>query len=118
MKSIFDHIEQIKKKPHHVRKRIAFGAAAAGTTLVALVWFVGALSSNTFALQGTSFPQSIGGEFVVATYNGNENRPAVSGIAGAGAALSDASAPAHIEIIDAPSSTQRTKQAEQTTIPF
>ena len=27
MKNIFEHIEHAKRKPHHVRKQIAFGAA-------------------------------------------------------------------------------------------
>lgn len=114
MKTIFDHIEQIKKKPHHVRKRIAYGAATAGTALVAFVWFVGALRTGTFAIQGSSFTESTGQGSVVATggTRGSQN------LAGAGAAATLSSAPAHIEIIDTASSTQGAKRVEQTVIPF
>ncbi len=114
MKTIFDHIEHVKGKPHHVRKRVAFGAAASGTALIALVWFVQSISSSTFALKDTSFADSAREESgaVIAEDRGNKN------IAGAAAALQDASAPAHIEIVDVASSTRKAKPVERTIIPF
>lgn len=118
MKTIFDHLEYIKKKPHHVRKRIAFGTATAGTAFVTLIWFVSALGSNTFAIKESSFAKNIGQESIVVTGGIQGNHPANSGIAGAAAALSSASGPAHIEIIDTASSTRKVEQIEQTTIPF
>lgn len=114
MKTIFDHIEHVKGKPHHIRKRVAFGAAASGTALIALVWFVQSISSSTFALKSTSFADSTREESVVVTAadRGNQN------VAGAAAALQDASAPAHIEIVDVVSSTQKPTPIERTIIPF
>jgi hypothetical protein len=114
MKTIFDHIEHAKGKPHHVRKQIAFSAAASATGFIALVWFVQSISSNAFAIQGTSFAESIGQEGVVvtATEDGNQN------LAGAAAAFEANSGPAHIEIVDTASSTRKTKQVERTIIPF
>ncbi|HEY4501410.1 MAG TPA: hypothetical protein VJI70_04105 [Candidatus Paceibacterota bacterium] len=114
MKTIFDHIERVKGKPHHVRKRVAFGVAAFGAALIALVWLVGSLGTGAFALKDTSFAQSIGQEGVVVagSENGSPN------IAGVGAALSNTSAPAHIEIVDTTPSKAQTKKAEPTVIPF
>ncbi len=114
MKNIFDHIERVKGKPHHIRKRIAFTAAATGTAVVALVWLVGSFSLGAFAIKENSFADSTGQESVVATEgdNGSPN------LAGAAAALPSANAPARIEIIDAVSSTSGQKKTERTIIPF
>lgn len=114
MKTIFDHIEHVKGKPHHIRKQIAFGVAASGTALIALVWFVSTLAAGTFAIQGNSFAQSTGQESIfVASSTGNTGQ-----IAGAAAPLSNtANAPAHIEIVNATTTSQNV-QAVQTTIPF
>lgn len=115
MKTIFDHIERVQGKPHHIRKRIAFGAAAAGTAVIALVWLVSSIGTGAFALKDTSFAQSTGEEGTLTAAGDNTGQ-----LAGAGAApvLSGASAPAYIEIIDAASSTSGQKKAEQTVIPF
>lgn len=112
MKTVFDHINHIKGKPHHVRKRIAFGTAMGGTALIALLWAGLSLSTGAFVIHPTSLAQSTGDtEVTVAgTDNGNEN------LAGASAAQTqDQSGPARIQIITLATSTQ---QAEQTTIPF
>lgn len=116
MKTIFEHIKHVKEKPHHIRKRVAFSAAFAGTAVIALVWLVSSVGTGVFALKDTSFAQSTGQENTLAT----EGNSAVGGIAGAAAApaLESANAPARIEIIDTASSTRQTKKAEQTTIPF
>lgn len=118
MKTIPQHIEHIKGKPHHVRKRIAFGVATCGAALIALVWLAGSLGTGAFAIRGATFAESTGAESTVTVAAENGSRPAISGIAGVAAALQDAGAPAHIEIIDTASSTRTTKQAERTTIPF
>ena len=114
MKTIFDHIEEVKGKPHHVRKQVAITFAALGSALIALVWLVGNVSLGTFAITGSSFA-SVGAAPVVATgaADGSE------GVAGAAAALlPPAQTPAHIEIVDAVSTTSAKAKAEQTTIPF
>ena len=113
MKTIFDHIEHVKGKPHHIRKRVAFSAAAVATGLVALVWLGGSLASGAFALAGN--PHGEQKPAVAASAN-----DANSNLAGAAAALppSSASVPAHIEIVDTGSSAQAEKKAEPTIIPF
>ena len=114
MKTIFEHIEYAKGKPHHIRKRIAFSLAAGGSAVVALVWFVGSLSLGSFAIQGNTFADSTGQQPVV-TVPDNETQ---NNLAGAAAALPSANAPARIEIIDASTSKSAEHKAEQTTIPF
>ena len=114
MKTIFDHIEQVKGKPHHVRKRVAFATATALTGLIAVVWLVGSVSSGIFALKATSFADS--------TVQGNSlttgSNSDTQGIAGTAAAFSGANASARIEIVDVASSNPVKRQTEQTTIPF
>ena len=116
MKNIFEHIENAKGKPHHVRKKIVFGVAGAGTTIVALVWFVGTLSSGAFALQGGTFAESAG-QFPAITVDGNSGANPQN-LAGAAAALQDANSPAHIEIVDTSPATSSGKKVEQTILPF
>jgi hypothetical protein len=117
MKTIFEHIDRVKAKPHHIRKQIAFVSAAVGAGLIALVWLVGSVTTGAFSIKGSSFAANAEqGSTVTAggDTSGNQNLAGV----GAAAALPDASVPAHIEIIDAASATAGQKQAEQTTIPF
>ena len=115
MKTIFEHIEHVKGKPHHIRKRVAFGAAGACTAVVALIWLVGSLGTGAFALKDTSFAQSTSGVTNVTDSGANDEQ-----LAGVGAAsvVGKKSAPARIEIIDASPSTSSVKKIEQTTIPF
>ncbi len=114
MKNIFEHIEHAKSKPHHVRKQIAFGVATGITSCIALAWFVQGISSNAFAIQGSSFADSVGQGSVVVP--GAENRE--DNLAGVAAALRGTPVPARIEIVDVASSTRNVKQAEQTILPF
>ena len=114
MKTLFEHIEHVKGKPHHIRKRVAFALAAGGTGVVAVVWLVGSVSLGTFALPNTSFADSTGQSPVLSSDGAGGN----SNLAGAAAALSNENTPARIEIIDAASPTSGQKKAEQTVIPF
>lgn len=118
MKTIFEHIDSIKARPHHIRKQVAFASAAVGTGLITLVWLSVSLATGAFSIKESSFAANAEqGNTVMAggdTSSGNQNLAGV----GAAAALPDASVPAHIEIIDANSATAGQKQAEQTTIPF
>lgn len=113
MKNIFEHIEHIKNKPHHTRKSVAFGIAALGTALIAIAWLAINLASNNFAIQGSSFADSVA-QSPIETVDGSGGS---KNVAGAAAAVSDA-APAHIEIIDAQPSVKKLAPIEQTTIPF
>ncbi len=112
MKTIFQHIEHVRGKPHHIRKRVAFATAAGVTAVIAFVWLAGSLTTGAFAIQGSTFADSTG-QGATVTAAGN-----TSGLAGAAAALpsADANAPAHIEIVDVASATPA--KPEQTTIPF
>lgn len=116
MKTLFEHIEHAKGKPHHVRERIAFGVASGVSGLIALVWLTGSLNSGKFALQDTSFADAVNEPSAVVVGQGNERN---NSLAGAAAALPSAAknVPAYIKIVDATASSS-TRQTEQTTIPF
>lgn len=108
MRTVFEHIEYVKGKPHHIRRHIAFASAAAGAGVIALVWFVASISTGAFAISGSSFADSRTEEPVTIVEG--------TGLAGA-AAASDYDGPARIEIVDtAPAAPA--KKPEQTTLPF
>jgi len=114
MKNVFEHIEHVKGKPHHIRKRFAFAAAGGATALIAFVWMTGSLASGAFAIQGSSFADNSRQPAVVTADTARTN----ANLAGAAAALppSSVNTPARIEIVDTATSSKR--QAEQTIIPF
>lgn len=112
--TILHRIEQVKGKPHHVRKRVVFAIAAAATALIALVWFTGSLATGALSIRAASFAESAEQEPAIVVATGT---PAVSGIAGAAGALPAEDAPAHIEIVNTATSAPA-KPAEQTTISF
>ena len=118
MKTIREHIEYVKGQPHHVRRRIAFGIAGVGAGLIAFVWLSSSLYTGAFAVQGSSFADATGQSGIEATGGANNNGGNSQNLAGAAAALPAVNVPAHIEIIDAASSTKAAKKAEETTIPF
>ena len=113
MKSVLHHIEQVRAKPHHIRKGIALFAAMVGTGLIALVWLVGSVSSGVFALQDTSFADQAKSTALTVPPTSD-----AAALAGAAAGAVGADVGAHIEIVDVASSTHPSKQAEPTTIPF
>ena len=117
MKSVFEHIDYVKGKPHHVRRRVAVGAAAFGSALIAIVWIAVSSMTGAFAIQGSSFAISTGENGAVATTSASDNS---QGLAGAAAALPDtsASAPAHIEIVDTTPAPVPAKKSDQTILPF
>lgn len=114
MRTIFDHIENAKSKPHHIRKRIAFASAAGVSALIAFVWFAGSIATGSFAIKGASFADAGAQGGVETAKSGNVS----DNLAGAAAALRNESEPARIEIVDTSASTRPAKKAEQTTIPF
>ena len=116
MKNIFEHIEHVKGKPHHVRKRVAFGAAAVCTAVIAFAWLAGSISTGAFALKDTSFAQSTG-EDILQTVSSDNTNEQLAGV-GVASVLERTSAPARIEIIDSASSASSVKKVEQTVIPF
>src|SRR3989338_848771 len=113
MKTLFDHLEYVKGKPHHVRKRIAFGVATAGTALVGMVWLVSSLSAGAFAVTGSSFAASVGqgagvtpgsagggGRQTVAGPMAGQAPPASRARFGQGEPARAGQAPARIEIVN------------------
>jgi len=114
MKNIFEHVEYIKGKPHHIRKSVAFAIATTITAIIAIAWLTINLSMGNFAIQGSSFADSVGQDSVQVLGGKSDNK----NVAGAAAAVSDDSGPARIEIIDANPSTKKPVLIEQTTIPF
>ncbi|MDE1919682.1 MAG: hypothetical protein KGH56_03215 [Patescibacteria group bacterium] len=113
-KIVLDHIERVKGKPHHIRKQIAFGAAGGIAAFIALVWFAGSLMTGAFAIQGSSFADATGANTPVVSASENPNQ----NLAGAAAAIEDAQAPAHIEIIDTTPPAPKAKPVQETTLPF
>jgi len=114
MKTIFDHIEYVKGKPHHIRKQVAFGIAALGSALIALVWLAGSFATGAFAIQGSTFADSAGVPSAIVTTSGADTQ----GLAGAAASNGGDTVPAHIEIIDTTPEAPVAKQSEQTILPF
>lgn len=45
-----DYLEHLKRKPAHIKQRIAFGSATAVTGLVFAVWLTGLVTSDALAL--------------------------------------------------------------------
>jgi hypothetical protein len=116
MKTISEHIKHIHGKPHHIRKRVAFTAAAAGAGLLAAVWLIGSLSMGAFALKPTSFATSEG-EGTVTTVPDTTSADAQVAGAAAAPAPEDANAPAHIQIVNV-TPTNAAPAQSRTTIPF
>ena len=109
MKTVFEHIEHVKGKPHHIRKKVALTAATVITAVIALIWLVGSLSVGTFALKESSFADATRAIDVPNTADSASN------LAGAAAVLNDET-PVRIEIVD--TSPPRQKKPEPTVIPF
>lgn len=115
MKTVFEHVEHIKGKPHHVRKQVSFSIAAAGTALVSLIWLATSLSTGAFAIKGSSFAESVGQASVIAT---GDTEGTNQNIAGAAAAFPDTTAgPPRIQIVNTATSSP-IKKVEQTVLPF
>jgi len=117
MKNVIEHIEYVKGKPHHVRRKVAVTTAAIGSALVALVWLGVSTATGVFAIQGSSYAASTGSDATLETTDSSDT----TALAGAAAALPptpSASAPAHIEIVDTTPAPAPQKQADQTILPF
>jgi hypothetical protein len=117
MKNISEHIRYLHGKPHHIRRKVAFGTAAGVAGLIGVIWLVGSVSAGSFALKDTSFADATGAA-PVDVVNANDTT-ATAGLAGAAAApaLEDSSqGPAHIQIVNV--TPKPAPKPEQTTIPF
>ncbi len=115
LNKILGHIEYLKTQPHETRRKVAFGAAAAGSGFIALVWLAGSLATGAFALKGNPDVANAGQEAVITV---TPDGTPVAGLAGAAAALQEPDAPAHIEIVDTTPKKEEVKQPEKTILPF
>ena len=114
MKSLLDHVEHLKKKPHHIRRKVAVAVAGGISGGIALIWLVASLASGSFAVPNTSFADLYTQRPTVATTSPGDT----SGLAGAAASVDAQKAPAPIEIVDTSSNASSSDTPEQTTIPF
>ena len=115
MKAVFEHIERMKEKPHHVRKQVAFSVAALMSACIAFLWLVASTMTGAFAITGSSFADSTNQttELVTTDANGTPQ-----GLAGAAAAYDDDEGPARIEIVDTTAPKAPAKPTDQTILPF
>ena len=119
MRTIADHLDNIRDKPHHVRRRVAFGAAGAITGVIALLWLGLSLSTGTFALKDSNFAELTGAEPTDTTSADTEDTSALAGAAAAG--REDDTTP-HIEVVPPGNGVEKTSSGgssnTQTIIPF
>lgn len=114
MRRVFDHIERVKEKPHHVRRGIAFGSAGLIAAVIGLTWFSVSFSSGAFAIQGSSFADATQGSDTVTTQGSQD-----TSLLGAAAAADAESGPARIEVVNAAtSSTATSAPSDKRVIPF
>ncbi|MDO8231651.1 MAG: hypothetical protein Q7T37_00385 [bacterium] len=107
------HIENIKGKPHHIRKQVAFTSAAGIALFIGLVWFAYSAQTGVFAIKGSSFADATKStEGVYANTQTDDS----SGLAAAAAAVQDESGAARLNVVD--TTPPKPVQLEQTTIPF
>lgn len=114
MQALFRHIDRVKEKPHHVRRKVALATASGITAFIAVAWFAYSLSVGGFAIQGATFADSVGASGSTVTAGGSE------GLAGAAAAPSwgTPKEEPRIEIIDPKTSQTKRSAPEPTIIPF
>ncbi len=110
--TVFDHIERLRGKPHHVRKQIAYGGAFAISAVIGILWFGVSLASGSFALHPTSFAEATAGRATVAETGGGGEGV----LAGAAASLSGAAPAPAIEVVDVAPAPAPAPEA--TVIPF
>lgn len=125
MRGIAWHLDNVRGKPHHVRRRVAYLAAGSLTAVIALAWLGLSLATGAFALKGSNFAQMTGAEPADATAGvdagagtANANTAAVAGADTAAPASS--AGPARVEVIPAASAAQDDPSAQnaQNIIPF
>ncbi len=114
MKQIISYIEYLRTKPHHVRRRIALASASGITSLIAIIWVSGNVTSGSFAIDGSNFADSTASSPAVVSQPITE-----SSLLGSVGASSEKNNEAHIEIVSTgSSSTISEEEPERTVIPF
>jgi hypothetical protein len=113
-----DHIERLRAKPEHIRKRIAIGTSVGVTAVVALVWLTTLVTSGTLALNlvspGGNIAEGGSGNVQGAVAETQTN---FSQLLGAVGAISSSSTDPNLIIVDqAPTTTPA--NSNPTVIPF
>ena len=115
------HLENLKGKPEHVRHKIALGASAGATALVAIVWFAAHAATGSFAL---SAPQTVPADQEAAA-NIADAKSGLSQIAGAvGSVLGATTTDPALTVVDGGSHStleaapDNQNQTDATSIPF
>ncbi len=70
---MFDYLEKLRLKPGHIRERIAYGTAAGTTAVVALGWFLVAVSSGTFSLTPSAIVDAAGAKEFDSAFAGTKD---------------------------------------------
>ena len=95
MAAVSEHLERLRAKPHHERRRIALGSSLAITALVAVGWVGGLASSPSLALKDRE-DGDLGMQGAL-----TDTRGSFSELVGAaGAAFGATSTPAQVTVVD------------------
>lgn len=120
MRTVLQHIDRVKERPHHVRRRIAFGTATVLASAIALVWLGTSLATGAFAIQGATFAEANGVAPVEAVADAGSGASGVAAVAATAVATETPApepAPAPIEVIPTKPKASRTSSGP-TVIPF
>jgi hypothetical protein len=118
MRTVAEHLDRIREKPHHVRHRYALGTAGAITAVIGAAWLGISLSTGAFALHGTSFADATRGDIETST-PGEARAAAVAGAAAAPLPPAGEGAPARVEAVPTTEAKpEKAGKAEPTIIPF
>lgn len=112
---MMDFIERLRAKPEHVRHRIALGASAGATGLVAIAWFGALATSNAFTIS-----PSVPGDVELAAALNETSQSANSLMGAAGFLNASARNEDGISVVDtqASSTIETPTTDERTVIPF
>ncbi|HEX5774828.1 MAG TPA: hypothetical protein VFY28_02615 [Candidatus Paceibacterota bacterium] len=94
MANLSEHLERVRSKPHHERRRIAFVASALITGTVALGWMGALASSNTLAIAAPGEGTGMHADLASTKTNFSEL------LGAAGAAIGATSSPAAVVVVD------------------
>ena len=97
MSFVARHLDNVRDKPHHVRRQVAFLASGAITGVIALAWLSLSLYAGTFALRGSNFAQMTGAEPAAGASGGVA--PASAGVAGVAAAAEVTPAASGVDVV-------------------
>lgn len=112
-----DFIESLRAKPEHVRRRVAVGASAGVTGVVAAGWIAALIAGGTLSLEPATPTDISNADF--STF-AQETRSTFSNLIGGAAGAGGASGASSITVIDGETSStlDREEASDATVIPF